>query len=594
MWVAAAQKLGIPVQSHYSGIADAAAGEKFPDWCVVQERKGSDKLDRAKMCPRGPYADKLLIPQAIEMIDRYGVDGIWVDGEIWAVQPCYCQRCCGAFKEQYGIDEPPSDPKDENWLKWIKFTRESFQEYVNHYADEIRRHNPKIRVCSNWMHSFTNPGEPTVRIDFISGDNIGTIPSVNNFCQARFMSTRGRPWEIVLWGFYYNKKSPWVMKPVDMMKQQAASIIALGGNMNIYNQPKGNRDGRLVPWQMKRLGEVGKFVKARKEICQHGQILPQVLVLHSEDALYSQRIRNIWNYDTKSIEGAVYCLLENSFGVDIMDEWASLDRLSDFPLIVATKQANMSQKAVDSLKAYVKNGGRLLLCGVDVYDRFGEGFIGAKSLKVTKDAGYHVPTQQGRFPFSSVSHQGGAWTEQTVLDFRLLKTTTAKNNGYFSMNLFEDSITEYPSVIVNKVGKGAVAYIPFDVFDFYYRSRYPMVREFIREVIDELKPQMDIRVKAPTAVEVVLKQKSGQKIIHLINRSSGLPLFENIYTTDEIPNLGPIIVTVKVDSRPKDVKLLFEDGQLQWDYVPNKNGCKGGKLNAAISSVHIHSALLIK
>ena len=46
-----------------------------------------------KMCPRSSYVDELMIPQLLELIDRYDVDGFWVDGDLWAVAPCYCDRC---------------------------------------------------------------------------------------------------------------------------------------------------------------------------------------------------------------------------------------------------------------------------------------------------------------------------------------------------------------------------------------------------------------------------------------------------------------------------------------------------------------------
>ena len=45
------------------------------------------------MRPRSPYLEKLMIPQMIDLIDRYGVDGFWIDGDLWAIEPCYCPRC---------------------------------------------------------------------------------------------------------------------------------------------------------------------------------------------------------------------------------------------------------------------------------------------------------------------------------------------------------------------------------------------------------------------------------------------------------------------------------------------------------------------
>ncbi len=35
-------------------------------------------------CRSSGYDDELMIPQMIELIDNYDVDGFWVDGENWA------------------------------------------------------------------------------------------------------------------------------------------------------------------------------------------------------------------------------------------------------------------------------------------------------------------------------------------------------------------------------------------------------------------------------------------------------------------------------------------------------------------------------
>ena len=584
IWVKAGKQLGIPCQAHYSGIFDMAAGDKFPDWNVVNAKGEPVK---GKMCPRGPYVDELLIPQAKELITRYGVSAFWVDGEIWAVTPCYCKTCSAAFKKQYDI-APPKEQKDDNWIKWIAFTRDGFQEYVAHYTTEIHKFSPKTRVCSNWLHSFRNPGCPWVPTDYISGDNLGTLSHPNNFLHARFMSTRGRPWEIVLWGFYYNEKSPWIMKSVDMMKQQAASIISFGGNMNIYNQPKGHRDGRLPKWQMKRLGEVGKFVKARKEYSQHTETIPNAVILHSEHDFYAQKSPNIWEYNVSHMEGALYSMLDSSIPTDIMDEWALLGKINDFPLVIAPSQENMSKKAVQVLKDYVKNGGKLLVTGTEIYDTLGSDFLGVKSVSVNNAHSYHIPAGDGCFPLSSHGHQGGAWTEVQSYPWHEVTPTTAKGIAPLQTTLFKEDKTPYFAATINNYGKGKVAYIPVDIMTYYYNSRYALVKTFIADVVTKLSADLDYQIQAPTSIEVVLRQKDNKKIIHLINRASGLPVFGNTLGTDEIPQVGPITIKVKTDLAPTNVKLLFESGNLSYNY--NK-ALK--ELLITLDQVHIHKAICI-
>ena len=187
-----------------------------------------------RMCPRSGYVDELMIPQLLEMIDRCGIDGFWIDGDLWGAEPCYCQRCRAAFREKTGIAEPPKGPGEPNWAAWWNFTRESFEEYVTRYCNAVHRHKPGVLVCSNWLQTFRHPGEPKVPTDWISGDNTAVWGLDSSRCEARFISTRGKPWDIMLWDFYASHgltepSSPWVTKPVQMLQQEAAVVVALGG-----------------------------------------------------------------------------------------------------------------------------------------------------------------------------------------------------------------------------------------------------------------------------------------------------------------------------------------------------------------------------
>jgi hypothetical protein len=109
-WRAATRTLGLPLHAHYSGIWDKAAGAKHPRWCIVSRDgtparaawRGVAGETGDKMCPRSGYADELMIPQLLEMAESYQIDGIWVDGDIWAMEPCYCERCLAAFREKTG------------------------------------------------------------------------------------------------------------------------------------------------------------------------------------------------------------------------------------------------------------------------------------------------------------------------------------------------------------------------------------------------------------------------------------------------------------------------------------------------------------
>jgi hypothetical protein len=589
-WRQATRKLGLPLHCHYSGVWDKAAGAKHPEWCVVTADgkaagapfgQNAGAPTNEKMCPRSPYLDELMIPQMIELIDRYGVDGFWIDGDLWAVEPCYCEKCKAAWTAQTGLAAPPAKEDDPEWPRWWNFTRESFYAMVTRYCEAVHRHNPKVLVCSNWLQTFKNPGEPTVPTDWISGDNHHIWGLDGSRCEARFLSTRGKPWDIMLWNFYCSHgmgkpDSPWTVKPPQMLMQEAAVLLAFGGNIQIYDYPP-VRDGRLIPWRQRRMAEVSAFVKARRAICQHTGTIPQIAVLHSEHHLYSDvRGKNMmWNVDAAPVQGAVFALLENSYGVDILDEWALLPRLAEFPALVVPEQARMSDAMVTALQAYVEGGGNLLLTGSDLFDRFGEAFLGFRSREVQTEKTYAVPAADGEVPLYS-----RIW--------RLGEATTAEAFGRLGNGcLLEDRLLPHPAAVFNRVGKGLVAYVPADLFRDFAHNRYPMTRSFVGALVTRLLPDPEIRVQAQICVDVTLRRRGETVFVHLVNRASGIPNQINNGAIDEIPPIGPITVRMRLEAKPRRVSWALEDGAVDWRW-------EGGTLVARIPAVRIHGALVVE
>jgi hypothetical protein len=591
-WRTATRKLGLPLHAHYSGVWDKAAGEKHPDWCALDKdgklqgatpAAGQDQPKGERMCRLGPYVDELLIPQFMELITRYGVDGFWVDGDIWSTEPCYCPRCRKAFAEKTGMAEPPKEETDPAWLPWMNFTRETYFAYAKRYCDAVHAKKPGVLVCSNWLQTFRNPGEPTVPTDWVSGDS-WACGLDDSRCEARFISTRGKPWDIMLWNFFRSHgvgkaDSPPTAKPPQMLQQEMSVTLALGGNIQIYENPPGLRTGQLIPWRLKRLREVGRFVKARRTLCQGTETIPQVAVLHSETHLYSRQGPNLfWNVDTQPVRGAVYSLLEAHYGVDIMDEWALKTKISEFSVIVAPEQERMSDEMVTLLKSYVAGGGRLLISGSAAYDRFGGEFLGAKSVGVEKDKVYHVPGADGSVPLFS-----GEW--------RLLEATTAKSIGMLAKTpLLDEQVLPNPAVVVNKVGRGVVGYVPANLFRDFAYNRYPLTRAFVAETLRVVAGKQAIEVKAPVCIDVVLRRKGERRLVHFINRASGLPNQTENGPIDEIPMVGPVTVRMRLDRKPSSVSLELEDGKI----VKTIKAMKGGvMLEVVVPAVRIHSVLVV-
>jgi hypothetical protein len=592
-WREATRQLGLPLHCHYSGIWDQAAGAKHPEWCALDPKgrpagqtvtgQNSGAPAGEKMCPRGGYLEGLMIPQMKELIDRYQVDGFWIDCDLWAVEPCYCPRCRAAYTEATGRQKPPVKETEPDWPLWWNFTRESFEEFVTRYCDAVHAHKPGVLVCSNWLQTFRNPGEPKVPTDWISGDNSCVNGLDGSRCEARFLSTRGKHWDIMLWNFYRSHgmgpplQSPYTPKPPQMLMQEAAVLLSFGGSVQLYESETGLLDGRLVEGRVRRMAEVGRFVKKRRALCQGSESIPQIAVLHSETHLRrTARVRSLfWGPDIEPVQGAVYALLEECRGVDVLDEWALLPRLAEFPVVVVPERHALSEEMLKALKEYVRNGGKLLVTGAECFERFGSAFLGVSAGKLESDATYYVPAADAATPLFSKT-------------WRLVKPTTAKSLGSLGRTALTDAeLLAHPAATLNRVGRGAVAYIPADVCRDFEHNRYPLIRSFIGEVTRALAGKLPISVQAPLCVDVALRRKGDRSIIHFVNRASGIPNQPNNGAIDEIPKVGPIVITMKTAKPPTSVSAAWEGSKPKWTH-------KGQILTITLVALHIHEAIVIR
>lgn len=581
-WAAAARKLNVPIHGHYAGLDDVAAWEKYPDW-RIEPNPLTPEAGRPHMCPRSDYVDKLMVPQLIEAVERYGLNGFWVDGEIAGYTFCYCHRCRDAFRQRTGINQPPVQTSDPNWLKWVKFQRETFEEYVTHYIEKVHERCPQALICDNYLHTYRHPGEPVVPSDWLSGDVWQGMDEIR--CEARFMATRGRPWDIMSWGFDKPRDAdrgsnevPWESKTVAQLEQEASIALSLGGNFQIY-ETSNLRDGRLTPWRMERYGKVGDFFKERQEMCVGSTAFPQTVVLHSEAHLRSQPVRNLfWDYDLHGIRGALFSLCEESLSVELMDEWALKPVIHRYPLVVAPEQDNMTDTMVNVLKEHVHKGGYLLLSGSAAYDRFGADFLGAESLGLDEHMTYYIAAGDGSTPVFSKT-------------WRKLAPTTARAFSSLGRTpLTRAELLDFPPVIINQYGAGQVAYIPCDLFSYFDRTRYPMVRVFVGAVIRALQPPVAIRVQAPPMVDVIQRVQGGAILIHLCNRTEGVMSAGNPLGMP--PPAGPIVINAVLPSKPSEVRVLYQEGQGQYSMTENEQGKTVVRM--IVPPVEIHATVVLK
>ena len=405
LWRDATRDLGIRLGVHYSGVWDTRALELHPDWGVVH---ADGTLDPHATCRLSGYEAELMVPQLLELVDRYGVDGFWVDGDNWASRPCWCERCRAEFVRRTQLEPIPLEAGKSHWDAWLAFHRALFEEYVVRYAKAVHARDPACLVCSSWLYSVRQPDPVQTGVDYLSGDYDYSWGGIRASSEGRILDSRrrdGHPlsWDLMAWSFarpgLMNPEGPglpWATKPALHLKQEAAEVLALGGAIMLYDQPR--RDGRLIGWHGAVLAEVAAFCRERQAVCFGTRSASQVAVLHVPSSLYRHNTP-LYNNAPLPVEGALHLLLETGRSADLLTPEGLEAVLEDYLLLVVPEMGGLESGTLRALETFARGGGTLLMSGAHLVAESPD-LVGATSLAPPLEAEAHLETDGRTVPVS--------------------------------------------------------------------------------------------------------------------------------------------------------------------------------------------------
>jgi hypothetical protein len=571
IWRQVTMKHGVALFMHYSGVFDAKAVTANPTWARVDEKGHRDKRITSTF---GPYVDKLLIPQMKELAGKYHVDGVWVDGECWAVNPDYGKKVLRKFHEATGINEVSRKPEDPYYFEFLEFCRQSFRDYLAHYVDEVHKAFPDFQIASNWAYSSHMLEVPNSNVDFISGD-YAPCDSLNSArFEGRILAPQGKPWDLMAWSFS-SKGIPGVgtsNKSVVQLQQEAAAVLALGGGFQAYF--KQNRDGSINPWTMDIMAETAKFCRERQSICHRAKALPQVALLASSKNFYRNIQRCFADYNESvlpPIKGSLFALLDSQYSVEILLEDHLEGRMNDYPLIVVPEAKYLEADFILKLKDYVANGGNLLVFGTATVDLF-EKYLGVK-------LGDEIPRATRFLDFENTMMA----INSDYRNFKPLKGTEVFGSLHERNNFASKSL---PAASIASLGKGKIAAVYFNPGTCYFKERNFRLRNWLGSLVARLFPAPMVEVKGSHHVDVCVNEINGKIAINLLN-TSGPHSDAKVSVFDELQPVGPLDIEIRVKGKVESVKEEPSGRELPFKKV------KGG-IELTLPELKIHGVIVLE
>ena len=565
IWREVTRSHGIPLIMHYSGVLDERAIELNNNWAVINE---DGTINKKVTSVFKEYAEKLLIPQLIELATEYKVDGVWVDGECWATVMDFSPEIVNDFKNKNGFDNIEKDSNSQSRNEFKEYCRQQFFEYLNYYVDEVHAVAPDFEIASNWAFSSHIPEKVCANVDFLSGDFSPTDSYNSSRFESRCLALQGKPWDLMAWGFYHQwdkQGQPSTTKSSVSLMREAAGVISFGGGFQVYNTQ--NRDGSIKSWNLNILQPVAEFCRERQPWCEDAKPVASAGIIYSKTDVYRRYSGLFATGGQINIQGAVFGILDGGLSVDILNEYHVLENLDDRKVLILPETTYISKEIDLALRDFVVNGGCLILSGQSC-ELFRE-MLGVSLEKITEINKY-VDCDGILF-----GQRGFCYNVQ--LKNAQILTHAYTNNDYNS----EKSI----AVTLNHVGKGKVIGIYYNIFSEYRQNINYGSRNLINKIMNtaDSKPIVKL-IQGPKTVDLQPCEKDEKLLINIIN-TNGIYSEMRYCTYDEINPIYDLVIDIK-SSQPKKVILQPDNLPLNFTY-------DGEYLRVNIDKIHIHAVIEI-
>ncbi len=515
---------GISVMAYYSVGWISTIQRNKPEWMErnidgeMQNSLGQPtKGPWANICFNSPYVEEVVLPELEEAIKNYDIDGLWLD--IFECQPCYCEHCKRKYKALYS-KEMPTESKELK--KFVKQTKYDCVEKCRNLLKGIKPDIPMtynttqrdeaLTLLADFNCLETHPGTPNAKDAWTIG-----------ILSYKYLQALEMPWESCTSRFIHGWGG-WDDQPTANMMMVCSRILAHGGMINLGDQAyhNGTLDGELY----NNIGEVFSFIKTREGYALgHKSFKNAALLMEDMQAIdiYSFYAGGSGNYIA-----AVNVLTQKHIPFDIVFA-NNTDKYKDYNIIIIPELDTLSHDHVEALRLYVKYGGKVLLtgsyeneallkelCGFETIEKssFSTGYI-----KVDEKISSGVRRSPLMIPSAvhSIVPQGGALSlaeciypliEPNYDDFLVFRHPSFSPPG---------SSSGKPAFILNKHGRGEIAYCPSNIFTALHKETQWYIKDVVYNVINELLGKDTISISAAVTLECNITQDENNMFIHLIN-----------------------------------------------------------------------------
>lgn len=583
LWRRVTREENVALYMHYSGVYD----EKY---CTEHPKEGTMLADGSYSPSRtylgGRYVDELLIPQLCELAGKWGVDGVWIDGDCWSAMPDYRPASLAAFEKDTGISlggRLPATPGDPYYHEYRAYFREQFRRYLRHYVDTVHKKYPDFQIASNWAFTDHMPERVSANVDFLSGDLNPTNSLASARYAARAVAQQNMTWDLMSWNFRNKTAVGQVTKHPTQILQEAAAVISLGGGFQPYVMQ--HRDGSPDMEAIRPLHVLSNFMREREKWCFRARPIHQAALLVStyDRGRESKRLysRNGW----ERAMGLTTLLCDVGQSLEIVFEETLKGHCHEYGMIVVPELfEGLEEQTVEELLRYAREGGSLLLVGrttCELFSRYGAPFVARRlpewvdgQVKETDNGHDEQPqnTERISYRFTPDGAQIG-----TLIS----PCTVEAQEGEVLATLLDPAGASVCTLTA--YGKGKIASVGFDVGAQYLLAEQYLHRTLLRTLCARLYTPK-VRIDSVTGrLEIVALEKDGGLLLQLVN-GNGSHRDAQVASDDILPPVVDAHLSVATKRAPRALTLRPEGRPLDFEY-------HDGRAYFSVDRVDIHAVV---
>ena len=563
-------------------------------------------------CALGPYNFEFMDQVHREIVGKYKVDGIFSNR--WAPQggDCYCVHCQKNFKDATGLELPrTSDPRDPGRRQYLEWRTTRLIDLWKRWDATVQAANPEARYIPNGPPSMKSAGE-LAAIQFTDNQaRRGLTPPWNNGRRAKELrSVMGR--RPIGGIFSVGVEEPYRWKDSVQSEPEIRLWVA-----------EGTANG-MRPWVTKFSGVLydRRWLPAVERIYdwhfRHERYLRNESPVASIGLLYSEQTGRYHpgvatgDRAEDHVLGMYHALIEARMPFELVHEgFLTLERLDRFKVLVLADAAALSDAQCEAIRGFVSRGGSVVATfASSLYDEWGQqrkDFGLADLFGVSYAGRIDGPMQN-----SYLNLDADPSTKQHHAVLRGLEDAPRIINGVFRIDVkptvdFPSPITLVPSypdlpmedvyprvprtqtreLYLREIGRGRVAYIPWDIDRTFWEVLSPDHGTLLRNVLTWAMNQepAPVEVDGRGIVDVTVWRQQASMTVHLVNLTN--PMMMKGPLREIIP-IGPLTVRARVPNglRATKVKLLTAGTSA----APQDTGAT---LTVRVPTVDVHEVVAI-